>query len=312
MFNNLPRSVKVVEVGPRDGLQNEKHILSTANKVILIEALVKTGIKNIEVTSFVSPKWIPQLADAEDLCHLLNLPADINTSALVPKAQGYAREKNTSLSTIAVFMSATETHNKKNINKTIKESLVTIEELVTAAKRDGKKVRAYLSVVFSCPYEGIVEPQRVVQLSKNLLEFGVDELSLGDTIGAATPRMVPALIDKLKNIDTLDKFALHFHDTYGMALTNTLAGLECGITTFDASIGGMGGCPYAPGAAGNLATEDLVYLLDSLDIQTGIDIDKLIACGELAQELLDSPLPGRYLKARLAQKHKLTNQHSSQ
>ena len=285
-------------------MQNESKILSTEDKAKLIYALAESGIKNIEITSFVSPKWIPQLADADQLCQMLHLPPDINTSALVPNAKGYERARSTNLSTIAVFMSATEAHNKKNINRTIKESISAIAELVPLAKTDGKKVRAYLSVVFSCPYEGVVEQKSVVQLCKELIELGVDELSLGDTIGAATPNMVLSLIDKMKTIDTLNKFALHFHDTRGMALANTMAGLEAGIATFDSSIGGMGGCPYAPGAAGNLATEDLVYLLQSLDIQTSINLEKLIHCGQLAQQLLGKELPGRFLKASLAQQNK--------
>ncbi len=285
-------------------MQNESKILSTEDKAKLIYALAESGIKNIEITSFVSPKWIPQLADADQLCQMLHLPPDINTSALVPNAKGYERARSTNLSTIAVFMSATEAHNKKNINRTIKESISAIAELVPLAKTDGKKVRAYLSVVFSCPYEGVVEQKSVVQLCKELIELGVDELSLGDTIGAATPNMVLSLIDKMKTIDTLNKFALHFHDTRGMALANTMAGLEAGIATFDSSIGGMGGCPYAPGAAGNLATEDLVYLLQSLDIQTSINLEKLIHCGQLAQQLLGKELPGRFLKASLSQQNK--------
>jgi hydroxymethylglutaryl-CoA lyase len=304
MFNNLPKTVKIVEVGPRDGLQNESKTLSTSNKLKLINALVDSGIKNIEITSFVSPQWIPQLADAADLCKSLKLPRDINTSALVPNSKGYERAKDTDLSSIAIFMSATESHNKKNINRSIAESLKTFEELVPLAKNNGKKVRAYLSVVFVCPYEGITDQDKVVNICKKLLDIGVDELSLGDTIGAATPKMVLSLVDKLKKIDSLEKFALHFHDTEGMALVNTIAGLEAGITIFDASIGGMGGCPYAPGAAGNLATEDLVHLLHSLDIATGIDLDKLIACGALAQQLLGKQLPGRFLRASLAKKIK--------
>jgi hydroxymethylglutaryl-CoA lyase len=304
MFDKLPKTVKIVEVGPRDGLQNESKILSTAEKLQLINALVNSGIKNIEVTSFVSPKWIPQLADAEDLCKLLKLPADINTSALVPNAKGYLRAKDTPISTISIFMSATETHNKKNINSSIDESLKTFAQLIPLAKNDGKKVRAYLSVVFVCPYEGLTDPNKVTQLCKNLFVLGVDELSLGDTVGRATPRMVFDLINKLQKINSLNNFALHFHDTEGMALVNTLTGLESGITTFDSSIGGMGGCPYAPGAAGNLATEDLVNLLQSLDIGTDIDLDKLIACGELAQQLLGKQLPGRFLRASLAKTNK--------
>jgi hydroxymethylglutaryl-CoA lyase len=304
MFTNLPRIVKIVEVGPRDGLQNESKILSTEEKLRLINTLISSGIKNIEVTSFVSPQWIPQLADADELCKNINLPANINTSALIPNAKGYERARNTTLSTVSVFMSATETHNKKNINCTIDESLKTFAQLIPLAKNDGKKVRAYLSVVFVCPYEGVTDQNKVIQLCKKLLVLGIDELSLGDTIGAGTPKMVLSLINKLQKIDSLDKFALHFHDTEGMALVNTVAGLEAGITTFDASIGGMGGCPYAPGAAGNLATEDLVHLLHSLDIETGINLDKLITCGELAQQLVNRELPGRFLRASLAKKIK--------
>ncbi len=305
LFKNLPRQVKVVEVGPRDGLQNETQIVSTKDKAALITSLIKSGIKNIEITSFVSPKWIPQLADADELCQLLKtLPDDINTSALVPNIKGYERAKESELSCIAVFMSATETHSKKNINKSIAEALATIAELVPLVKKDGRKVRAYLSVVFSCPYEGQVNPDAVVDLCRQLIDLGVDELSLGDTIGAATPTMVLKLIEKVKSLDDLKKFALHFHDTRGMALVNVTAGIEAGITTFDASIGGMGGCPYAPGAAGNLATEDLVYFLHSLNIQTGIDLAKLIDSGRLAEQIIGRVLPGRYLRACLADKSK--------
>jgi len=307
MFKNLTKHVKVVEVGPRDGLQNEAAVISTKDKVTLITSLVKSGIKNIELTSFVSPKWIPQLADAEDVCHLLKaLPSDINTSALVPNAKGYVRTKESKLSCIAVFMSATETHSKKNINKTIAEALATIAEIVPLAKKDNRKVRAYLSVVFACPYEGQVNPLSVVELCRKLIEMEIDELSLGDTIGAATPSMVLDLIDKIKSLDDLSKFALHFHDTRGMALVNVAAGLEAGVAIFDSSIGGMGGCPYAPGAAGNLATEDLVYFLHSLNIETGIDLAKLIDCGRLAEQIIGRTLPGRYLRAVIAEQ-KLQN-----
>ncbi len=305
MFSNLPKQVRVTEVGPRDGLQNEAKIVDVHDKLKLITALGTTGIKDIEITSFVSPTWIPQLADADQLCQLLKLSSEINTSALVPNIKGYERAKRASLSTIAVFMSATETHSKKNINKTIKEALAVIGELVPLAKADGKRVRAYLSVVFVCPYEGRVKPTIVVDLCRQLLELGVDEVSLGDTIGAATPLMVLELIDKLNSLNNQNKFALHFHDTYGMALANTAAGLEAGITAFDASIGGMGGCPYAPGAAGNLATEDLVYFLHAMNIETGIDLTKLIDCGQLAEQIIGRQLPGRYLQASLSSRERL-------
>jgi hydroxymethylglutaryl-CoA lyase len=197
-------------------------------------------------------------------------------------------------------MSATETHSQKNINKGISEALAVVEEVVSASKKDGKAVRAYISVVFSCPYEGKVEPKSVLSLCERLMAMGVDELSLGDTIGAATPREVLELVRTLKDKVELNKMALHFHDTRGTALVNVMAGLDAGVAIFDASVGGMGGCPYAPGAAGNLATEDLVYLLDSLGIETGIDLSRLVECGRLAEEILGKQLPGRYLRSALS------------
>jgi hydroxymethylglutaryl-CoA lyase len=301
LLDNLPRQVKIVEVGPRDGLQNEKQIVPTAAKVELIEALAKTGLSHIEITSFVSPKWIPQLADGAEVATQLKLPAGVHTSALVPNMQGYEAAKKAGLPEIAVFMSATESHSKKNINKSIFEALAVIKPLVKTAKDDGKRVRAYLSVVFACPYEGVVQPQQVLPLLRDLVSCGVDEISLGDTIGAANPKQVLALMAALKSEFELEKMALHFHDTRGMALVNVLTGLTSGITIFDASLGGMGGCPYAPGASGNLATEDLVYLLDSLGIKTGVNLDKLVECGRLAETLLNKTLPGRYLRSRLGE-----------
>jgi len=305
MFENLPRQVKVVEVGPRDGLQNEVANVSTADKIRLIEALGETGLEYIEVTSFVSPKWIPQLADGLQVCQSLNLSPKIHRSALVPNLKGYAAAQEAGLGAIAVFMSATETHSKKNINKDLAEALKTIAEIVTVAKQEKKFVRAYLSVVFLCPYEGRVDPTKVVDICLALLAMGVDEISLGDTIGAATPNLVLELLKRLKLESDLDRFALHFHDTFGMALANVVAGLEMGIKTFDASIGGMGGCPYAPGAQGNLATEDLVYLLHSLGVKTGIDLRKLVACGHLAEQILKRQLPGKYLRASGLQSGKI-------
>ena len=300
MFENLPKRVKVVEVGPRDGLQNEAKTVKTQDKVRLIEALAQAGLTNIEVTSFVSPKWIPQLADGLKVANSLRLPMGVKVSALVPNLKGYESAKQAQIDEIAVFMSATETHSKKNINKGIAEALDQVKQVTQAAKQDGKLVRAYLSVVFECPYEGKVAPEKVVTLCQQLLELGVDEISLGDTIGAATPKDVLGLVQGLKEKVKPEKLALHFHDTRGTALANVIAGLEAGVTTFDASIGGMGGCPYAPGAAGNLATEDLVYLLDSLGIESGVDLKRLTSCGRLAEEILGKQLPGRYLRSVLA------------
>jgi hydroxymethylglutaryl-CoA lyase len=308
VFENLPKRVKVVEVGPRDGLQNESKTVETRDKVRLIEALAHTGLRNIEITSFVSPKWIPQLADGLEVATSLKLPPGVKVSALVPNLKGYERAKGTGVDPIAVFMSATETHSQKNINKSIAEALAIVEQVVSVSKADGKSVRAYLSVVFSCPYEGKVEARSVASLAEKLVAMGVDELSLGDTIGAATPLQVSELAHILQEKIELNKIALHFHDTRGTALVNVMAGLSAGIAIFDASVAGMGGCPYAPGAAGNLATEDLVYLLDSLGVETGVDLSRLVECGRLAEEILGKQLPGRYLRSVLG-KH---NQKSGQ
>ena len=303
MFENLPAQIKVVEVGPRDGLQNEEKNIPTADKVRLIEALAATGLKNIEVSSFVSPKWIPQLADALDVAGALNLP-DVNKSALVPNLKGYERFKEAGLNQVALFMSASESHSKKNINKSVDEAFVALAEVCDLAKRDGYPVRCYVSVVFECPYEGTVSPEQVTRITERLLSMGIDEISLGDTIGAATPNQVVDMISRVARHCDLDKLALHFHDTRGTALVNVLAGLESGISIYDSSLGGMGGCPYAPGAAGNLATEDLVYLLHGIGCDTGIDLDRLVDAGLLAQELLGKKLPGRYLGAALGKRQK--------
>lgn len=304
MLEHLPARVKVVEVGPRDGLQNEPEHVATANKVKLIGALSDAGISQIEVSSFVSPKWIPQLADAMEVAKALQLPDSVTTSALVPNLKGYERFKESGLDQPAFFMSATESHSKRNINKSVDEAIDALKEVLSAAKGDGYKVRCYLSVVFECPYEGSVSPDQVLRVTEKLVGLGVDEISLGDTIGAATPNQVIAIVNRVKEHIAVEKLALHFHDTRGTALANVLAGLEAGVTIFDASLGGMGGCPYAPGAAGNLATEDLVYLLHGLGVKTGIDLDKLVDAGALAQQILGKELPGRYLKASLAKRAK--------
>ena len=304
MLEKVPPQVKVVEVGPRDGLQNEARQVPTADKVRLIEALGATGLQHIELTSFVSPKWIPQLADAAEVVRTVKLPPAVTTSALVPNMKGYESAKQAGLKEIAVFMSATESHSKKNINKSIDEAVETLREVVDAAKADSMRVRGYLSVVFYCPYEGKTDPDKVGPLVERLFAMGIDELSLGDTIGAATPAAVLALLKKLEGQVDKKRVALHFHDTFGTALSNVVVGLDSGISVFDASIGGMGGCPYAPGAAGNLATEDLVYMLEGMGVKTGIDLDKLVDCGQLAESIIEHKLPGRCLQARLAQRAK--------
>ena len=301
MFENLPKHVKVVEVGPRDGLQNEPKKVPTSDKVRLIESLAKTGLRHIEITSFVSAKWIPQLADAQELARSIKLPKEITTYALVPNLLGYQSAKESAVKEISVFMSATETHSRKNINKSCEEALATLSAVVEAAKLDQKLVRAYLSVVFACPYEGNVDPEKVLHLSERLMKLGVDEISLGDTIGAATPKAVFALINRLSKRVDANKIALHFHDTRGTALVNVIRRYCLRHHHLYTSIGGMGGCPYAPGAAGNLATEDLIYLLDSLNIDTGVDLPALVNCGRVAEQILGRQLPGRYLRSCLAQ-----------
>ena len=306
MFEKLPARVKVVEVGPRDGLQNEPALVETEDKIRLIQALAQAGLSHIEATSFVSPKWIPQLKDASEVASglaKLNLTG-ATTSCLVPNLKGYERFKESKLDELALFMSATESHSKKNINKSIEEALVTLKEVADVAKADGYRIRVYLSVVFECPYEGRVSSKQVLSVTEKLVALGADEVSLGDTIGAATPKDVFKMVEDVSAYVDRSKLALHFHDTRGTALANVVAGLEAGVTIFDASLGGMGGCPYAPGAAGNLATEDLVYMLHGLGVETGIDLDKLVDAGALAQKLLDKQLPGRYLKAALAVREK--------
>lgn len=306
MFEKLPARVKVVEVGPRDGLQNEPTLVETEDKIRLIQALAQAGVSHIEATSFVSPKWIPQLKDASEVASglaKLSLKG-VTTSCLVPNLKGYERFKDSKLDELALFMSATESHSKKNINKSIEEALATLKEVADVAKSDGYRIRVYLSVVFECPYEGRVNSQQVLKVTEKLVAMGVDEVSLGDTIGAATPKDVFKMVEDVSAFVDRNKLALHFHDTRGTALANVVAGLEAGVTIFDASLGGMGGCPYAPGAAGNLATEDLVYMLQGIGVETGIDLDKLVDAGALAQKLLDKQLPGRYLKAALAVREK--------
>lgn len=304
VLGKLPGKVDVYEVGPRDGLQNELRTLPTRDKARLIAALVEAGEKRIEVTSFVSPKWIPQLADAEELLKLVPRTPGVVFSALVPNLKGLERARAAGLEEAAVFLSASEAHSKKNINKTIDEAVATSEEVTREATRSGMRVRGYLSTVWGCPYEGDVPVQRVVELCKRLVDFGIYQLSLGDTIGVGNPGQTARLLEAITKEVPVDRLALHLHDTRGTALANALVGLSAGVTTFDASIGGLGGCPYAPGAAGNLATEDLVYMLEGMGIQTGIDLTKLVGAGEIAQELIGRKLAGKYLQAALGERDK--------
>ena len=291
----LPAAVRVYEVSPRDGLQNETAIISTAQKAALIERLVASGLRDIEVTSFVRPRWIPQLADAAELVALLPQLPDVNYWGLVPNVVGLERALQSGMRGVGTVLSASETHNKKNLNRTVRESLAGLEELIPVAKDEGMRVRAYISTVFGCPYEGHVAPDATLALAERLLAAGCDELVLGDTVGMANPVQVEQIIRMLVDRGiAIDALAVHFHDTRGTALANALVALQCGITTFDASVAGLGGCPYAPGAAGNLASEDLVQMFEAMGVRTGVHLDRLADAGVYAEDVLGRELAGRY------------------
>jgi hydroxymethylglutaryl-CoA lyase len=305
--------VCIYEVGPRDGLQNEPETVPTDAKLALVRRLAAAGLRRIEVTSFVSPKWIPQLADGEALAAALpELPASfaqraegerrpegVRFSALVPNEQGYARFRSSrTIEMAAVFISASETHNRKNVNCSIAEQLERFRPVAERARADGVALRAYVSTVCGCPYEGAVAVGAVTSLVGNLRALGVEEISLGDTIGVGVPRGVRELVAAVAGVAPLASVALHLHDTYGRALANVAAGYEAGVRTFDSSLGGLGGCPYAPGASGNVATEDVVDLFERSGIATGVSLDALVdASAWLEDEVLSRPLPGRVYRA---------------
>jgi hydroxymethylglutaryl-CoA lyase len=295
----LPAEVTIYEVGPRDGLQNEARQVPTADKIRFIDALVAAGIRAIEITSFVSPKWIPQLADAAEVARGVTRPPGVKMSALVPNRRGLDTAMASGMKDIAVFLSASETHNKKNVNKTIADTLEAFREVVPIARAAGLGCRAYVSTVFGCPYEGDVDPARVVSLTGALRDLGVDQISLGDTIGVANPAQVEDVLGKILASNPVEALAVHFHDTQGTALANCLVAMQMGITTIDASAGGLGGCPYAPGASGNLATEDVVAMLHAMGVKTGIDLDKLVDASRTAATFVGHELPSKYLKAHL-------------
>lgn len=297
MFDSLPERVSIYEVSPRDGLQNEATPIPLEGKLELLRALVAAGLSRIELTSFVSPRWVPQLADAEELVEAAVLPPGVTVSALVPNAKGFERARAAGLREIAVFMSASETHNRKNTNKSIEDSLHTFAEVVTPARDAGLAVRAYVSTVWGCPYEGDVPLGRSLDIAQQLLSLGCYQVSLGDTIGVGTPLQTKRIVQAFLSEIPAQKLALHLHDTRGTALANALVGLELGIRDFDASVAGIGGCPYAPGAAGNLATEDLVYLLDGMGVATGVDLGLLIEAGRVAEAVLGRKLPGKVHQA---------------
>ncbi|WP_457097726.1 hydroxymethylglutaryl-CoA lyase [Lysobacter sp. P5_B9] len=282
----MPSHVRIVEVGPRDGLQNEKTIIATADKIALIDRLSATGLRSIEATSFVSPKWVPQLADAAEVYSGIIRQPGISYPVLVPNEQGYERARSVGVSEIAVFTAASEEFNRRNINAGIDESLARFAPVMERAKADGVKVRGYVSTVLGCPYQGEVPVADVVRVARMLHGMGCYEVSLADTIGVGTPAKARAMLRAVAGEVPISALAIHFHDTYGQALSNILACLEEGVAVVDAAVSGAGGCPYAKGASGNVASEDVVYMLHGLGIGTGIDLDALAETGRWLAALL--------------------------
>jgi len=293
----LPGSVRIVEVGPRDGLQNEAAPIDTATKVAFVNALAAAGHRQIEVSAFVSPKWVPQMADASEVFAAIARRPGVTYSALVPNLAGLARAREAQVGEVAIFAAASETFSRRNINQSVVDSLDTYAGVCAEASRAGLRVRAYLSTVFGCPFEGDVPVDTVAAVAARLIDMGAYEVALSDTIGIAHPGQVPRVLDAVTRQVPLDRLALHFHDTRGTALVNVYAALEAGVTTIDASAGGLGGCPYAPGATGNLATEDLVYMLHGLGIETGVSLDALIAASRAIEMQVGHALPSRVYRA---------------
>lgn len=293
----LPSHVTVVEVGPRDGLQNERAAISTADKIAFIDQLSEAGHRIIEVSAFVSPKWVPQMADATAVFAGITRRPGVRYTALVPNQQGLQRAIAAGVSEVAIFAAASDTFSRRNINQSIDESLANYAAVCADAAKAGLRVRGYLSTCFVCPFEGPIAPAQVADVSRRLYELGVYEVVISDTIGAAHPGQVPQVLDAVAAHVGLTNIALHFHDTRGTALANVLAALDYGVTTFDSSAGGLGGCPFAPGAAGNLATEDLLFMLNGLGIDTGVSLDGVAKASRFIESKLDHKLPSRYLQA---------------
>ncbi|AIJ22116.1 hydroxymethylglutaryl-CoA lyase [Amycolatopsis methanolica 239] len=291
---DLPERVTIWEVGPRDGLQNEQTVVGLETKLEFLRRLAGAGLTTLEATSFVHPKWVPQLADADDLLAKLGRRPGVKYPVLVPNERGLDRALALGVESIAIFGSATETFARKNLNRSYDEQFAMFEPVVRRARHEGLEVRAYLSMCFGDPWEGAVPVEQVANAGRRLLDMGCFQLSLGDTIGVATPGHVEAVV---RAFDDVTKLAVHFHDTYGQALSNTLAALKAGVTTVDSSAGGLGGCPYAKAATGNLATEDLVWMLDGLGIEHGVDLDALVRTSAWMAQQLGRPSPSRVVKA---------------
>ncbi len=296
----LPARVRVVEVGPRDGLQNEKAVVPTAAKIELIDRLSATGLQTIEATSFVSPKWVPQLADAAEVYAGIARKPGVRYPVLVPNEQGYDRALAAGAGEIAVFTAASEAFNRRNINASIDESLARFAPVLDRARQDGIAVRGYVSTVLGCPYQGDVPVADVVRVARELHAMGCYEVSLGDTIGIGTPAKARAMLRAVAGAVPMDALAVHFHDTYGQALANLLACLEEGVAVVDAAVSGTGGCPYAKGASGNVASEDVVYMLQGMDIETGIDLEALSDTGRWLAALLGRDTGSKVTRARAA------------
>lgn len=305
IVNKLPKQVKIVEVGPRDGLQNEVTPISAADKVALIEQLSDAGLSYIESGSFVSPKWVPQMATSTEVFQTIRRVNDVTYAALTPNMKGYEAAVAVNADEVAIFAAASESFSQKNINCSIEESIERFAPIIADAKKRNIKVRGYVSCVVGCPYEGDINPEEVANVAEKLLAMGCYEISLGDTIGVGTPASVTKMLQAVSARVPTNQLAVHFHDTYGQALTNIYAALQFGISVIDSAIAGLGGCPYAKGASGNVATEDVVYLLNGLDIKTNIDFDKLLKAGWFISKKLDKSPISKVSTAYLAQQETL-------
>jgi len=293
----LPKHVRLVEVGPRDGLQNEAGAVPTAARIELIDRLANAGLKVIESGSFVSPKWVPRMADTAEVMAGIDRRDDVSYPVLVPNMKGLEAAIAAGAGEIAVFAAATESFSRKNINCSVAESMDRFRPVCAAALKQGMRVRGYISCVLGCPYEGAVDPLAVAAVAADLLAMGCYEVSLGDTIGIGTPLAAQALVERVAEVVPRTRLAVHFHDTYGQALANILACLECGIAVVDSSVAGLGGCPYAKGATGNVASEDVLYMLEGMGVATGVDLERLAAAGNFICDLLGRPSGSRVARA---------------
>ena len=296
----LPKQVRMVEVGPRDGLQNEAKTVPAATKIALIERLAEAGLTAIESGSFVSPKWVPQMADTAAVLAGLRRKGGVSYPVLVPNMQGYLAARAAAVEEIALFVAASESFSRRNTNCSIAESFERVAPVAAAARTDGLRVRGYISCVVDCPYEGPIAPEAVADVAQRLVALGCYEISLGDTIGTGTAQRVQTMIERVASLVPRERLAIHFHDTYGQALANVLASLELGIAVVDSSVAGLGGCPYAKGATGNVASEDVLYLLNGLGIETGVDLAKLAAAGRFISEALQREPASRVARALAA------------